>query len=83
MQDTVTAIAGKKLFRFAVEMNIEEIGCPDRIDGKLLQLPSEVLMNLRLGHAFGQEKLNVTVRAKRYKFEVLEPDGTFILCKDF
>jgi hypothetical protein len=83
MQDTVTVIVGKNLFPFAVDINLEEIGWPDRIDGKLLQLPSEELMNLRLSHAFGQEKITATVRAKRYKFEVLEPDGTFILCKDF
>ena len=40
-------------------------------------------MNLRLSQTFGQEKVTATVRAKRYKFEVLEPDGSFILCKDF
>jgi hypothetical protein len=83
MQDTLSVIVGKKLFQFAVEMNLEESGWPDRIDGKLLQLPSEGLMNLRLSQTFGQEKVTATVRAKRYKFEVLEADGSFILCKDF
>lgn len=83
MQDTLSVTMGKKLFQFAVQMNLEEIGWPDRIDGELLQLPPEGLLNLRLSHAFGQEKLTATVRAKRYKFEVLKPDGSFILCKDF
>jgi len=83
VQDALSVLIGKKLFQFAVEMNLQDIGWPDRIEGRLLSLASEELMALRLSQAFGHEKVTATVRAKRYKFEGLAAKGCFILRKDF
>ena len=72
-------MVGTAQHQYAVEMVLDEFVFPDLIEGKFLRVPPEELVTLK----FGVEKVTALIRGKRYKFEELEKDGTFVLHKDF
>jgi hypothetical protein len=51
---------------------------PDSFEGKLVDVPLEKIMGLKFTPG-----VLVSVSGKRYKFERLEGDGTFVLRKDW
>lgn len=79
MEQTLLVMVGTAQHQYAVEMVLDEFVFPDSIEGKFLRVPPEELVTM----AFGIEKVTAMIRGKRYKFERLEKDGTFVLHKDF
>jgi len=78
---TLEVIEGTTLHHFKAELVLDddESGWPPLIEGKLLDVPLDQLVTLR----FGSEKVTATFRGKRYKFDPLREDGTFLLRADF
>lgn len=78
---TLEIIVGTTLRRYEAEMVLDddESGWPPLIEGKLLDIPLDQLVTLK----FGSEKVTATFRGKRYKFDPLKEDGTFLLRADF
>jgi hypothetical protein len=73
-------IVGTTQRHFKAEMVLDdESDWPPSIEGKLLDATVEEMVTLK----FGSEKVTVTFRGKRYKFDLLEKDGTFVLVADF
>jgi len=51
---------------------------PKRVCGQLLNIPPDDLTELRFA-----EGVVIYFKARRYRFEALEQDGNFILCRDW
>ena len=79
MEQTLHVMVGTAQHQYAVEMTLDEFVFPDLIEGRFLRVPTEELVTL----TFGIEKVTAFIRGKRYRFERLEKDGTFVLHKDF
>jgi len=72
-------MVGTAQHQYAVEMVLHEFVFPDLIEGKFLRVPPEELVTM----ALSIEKVTAFIRGKRYKFDQLQKDGTFVLHKDF
>jgi hypothetical protein len=79
VKQTLSVMVGTAQHQYAVEMVLDEFVFPDLIEGKFLRVPPEELVTM----AFGIENVTAFIRGKRYKFDRLQKDGTFVLHKDF
>jgi hypothetical protein len=82
-EHTLNITLGTAQRQFKVETTLDDSGdepdWPPSIEGKFLDVAVEESVTLK----FPTDKVTVTIRGKRYKFDRFEKDGTFILIRDF